>query len=139
MKRARIQKRETVFGLMIGVIGLVLAVGAQTFAQACVHADGSAAVCTPSGTWLTVTGGLIAVLSGLSMLRPGLFTFILPGIGGLLAILVPGTLVSLCASPVMRCQAVTRPFALVMGVLVMVLSAWHAVLLLAQHEREERP
>ena len=135
---AYMKKRDIIFGLIIGALGVVLAVGAQTFAHPCAHADGSAAMCAPTKTWLTVAGGLIAVLAGVSMLRPRPWAQSLTALGGLAAILVPGVLVPLCAASAMRCRAVTKPFALVTGVLVILLSAWQLALILAERRREAR-
>ena len=132
------KKRDIVFGLSIGLLGIILAVGAQTFASPCVHADGSAAMCAPVRTWLTVEGGIIAVLAGLSMIRPSAVTQGLAAIGGLLTILAPGVLVPICRSDMMACQRVTRPTALVIGALILVVSLWWLGLTLAAKKREAR-
>ena len=132
------KKRDIAFGLIVGILGLVLAVGAQTFARPCVHADGSAAVCAPVKTWLTVEGGLIAVLSGLSMIRPNTVTQGIAAAGGLLAALTPGLLIPICKSDMMACRQVTRPTALVIGILVGIVSLWWLVLTLTAKRREAR-
>ncbi|MBR4457466.1 MAG: DUF4418 family protein [Clostridia bacterium] len=132
------KKRDIAFGLIVGILGLVLAVGAQTFARPCVHADGSAAVCAPVKTWLTVEGGLIAVLSGLSMIRPSAVAQGIAAAGGLLAALTPGLLIPICKSDMMACQRVTRPTALVIGILVGIVSLWWLALTLTSKKREAR-
>ncbi len=133
------KKRDIVFGLTVGILGLLLAVGAQTFARPCVHADGSAAVCAPVKTWLTAEGGLIAVLAGLSMIRPGAVTQALAAAGGLLAVLTPGVLFPICRADAMACQRVTRPTALVCGILILIAALWWLGLTLAAKKREARP
>ena len=132
------KKRDIAFGLTIGILGLVLAVGAQTFAAPCVHADGSAAMCAPVKTWLTVEGGLIAVLAGLSMIRPGALTRALAAAIGLLAVLTPGVLVPICGSDMMACRQVTRPTALVIGILILIAALWWLALTSAAKKREAR-
>lgn len=132
------KKRDIAFGLAVGVLGLVLAVGAQTFARPCVHADGSAAVCAPLKTWLTVEGGLIAVLAGLSMIRPGAAAQGLAAAGGLLAILTPGLLVPICRADTMACRQVTRPTAIVTGVLILIIALWWLALTVRAGRREAR-
>lgn len=132
------KKRDIVFGLAVGILGLVLAVGAQTFARPCVHADGSAAVCTPVKTWLTVEGGLIAVMAGISMIRPNVLTQGFAAVGGLLAALTPGTLVPVCKSDMMACRRVSGPTALVCGILILIASLWWLALTFAAKKREAR-
>ena len=132
------KKRDIAFGLTVGILGLVLAIGAQTFARPCVHADGSAAVCAPVKTWLTAEGGLIAVLAGLSMIRPNAVTQGLAAAGGLMAVLTPGALVPICRADAMTCQRVTRPTALVCGILILIAALWWLGLTLAAKKREAR-
>ncbi len=129
-------KRNMVFGLTLGVLALVLAVGAQTFAHPCEHADGSAAACAAVKTWLTVEGGLIAVLAGIAMIRPHPAIQGLAAAGGLLAALTPGTLVSICKSDMMACRQVTRPTALVLGILIMIVAGGWMVLTMLAKKRE---
>ena len=132
------KKRDIAFGLAVGILGLVLAVGAQTFARPCVHADGSAALCAPVKTWLTAEGGLTAVLAWLSMIRPGAVTQGLAAAGGLLAALTPGVLVPVCRADTMACRRVTGPTALVIGVLIGIVSLWWLALTLTAKKREAR-
>ena len=132
------KKRDIAFGLTVGALGLLLAVGAQTFARPCVHADGSAAACAPVKTWLTVEGGLIAIMAGISVIRPNFLAQGFAAVGGLLAILTPGVLVPICKSDSMVCQRVTRPTALVCGILILAAALWWLGLTLAAKKREAR-
>ena len=132
-------KRSVIFGLVVGLLGLALAIGAQSFARPCVHADGSAAMCGPVKTWLTVEGGLIAVMAGLAILKPWPLFHAAAALGGLLAALTPGILVPICKSDTMRCQMVTRPTALVLGVLIILTAGCWFVLTVFSRKREDRP
>lgn len=131
-------RKNTIFGLTVGILGLLLAIGAQTFARPCVHADGASAMCAPVKTWLTAEGGFIALLAGISMLRPHPVPQALAASGGLLAALTPGVLVPICKMDTMACRQVTRPTALVLGILILAASViWMAVTLAAK-KRETR-
>lgn len=133
------KKRDMVFGLAVGLLGLLLAIGAQTFARPCVHTDGSAAMCAPVSAYLTVEGGLIAVLAGIAMLRPHPVLQGLAGAVGLLSCLTPGTLIPLCRAEAMRCRQVTQPTALVLGVLILAAALGWLCLTLLQRKREAHP
>ena len=132
------KKRDIVFGLTVGLLGLALAVGVRTFARPCVHADGSIAACARAAAWLTAEGGLIAVLAGISVIRPNAVTQGLAAAGGLLAILTPGILVPICRADTMACRQVTRPTALVAGALVMITALWWLALTRAAKKKEVR-
>ena len=132
------KKRDIIFGLITGILGLVLAVGVQTFAKPCVHADGSAAVCAPVKTWLTVEGGVIAALAGISMIRHNVWTQGLAAVTGILAVLTPGIMVPICKMDSMACRKVMQPAALVLGILIAVAAAWWAAVTLAAQRKERR-
>ena len=132
------KKRDMIFGLVTGILGLVLAVGSQTFARPCVHADGSAAICAPIQTWLTAEGGIIAVLAGISMLRGHAAGTFLTAACGLLAALTPGVLVPICKLDTMACRQVTQPTALVTGILTAAAGCWWTVLILREKKQEAR-
>ena len=133
------KKRDIILGLVTGFFGLILAVGAQTFARPCVHADGSAAMCAPLSSWLTAEGGIIAILAGLAMIRPHPLFQGLQAVGGLTGALMPGVLVKICASDAMRCRQVTRPTALALGVLILITALWWMILTLIDKKREAQP
>ena len=114
-------KKINPWGAVTAALGLVTAVGARTFLRPCAHEDGSVSACAGAGEWLlwlgilTVAAGvLLALASGksarvvLSAAAVGL---------GILTLLAPGTLTPICAMASMRCRMVTRPGALVLGVL----------------------
>ncbi len=122
------KKRDYVLGLAIGVLALALAMGAQTFAKPCAH-DRKLI------TFLTVEGGAAAVLAGLCIIKPNLILTALTEISGLIIILTPGVLVKLCTAETMRCQMITKPTAIVAGVLIAVLALVWLCLLLRDRKR----
>lgn len=117
------KKRDLLFGIVLAVIGTMLAIGVQTFLKPCPH---DAALKTA----LTVLGALIAAFALVSMVRPNIVTEGLCVLSGIAALLTPGTLVGICASEQMRCRMVTKPGAIVAGVLaVLIALSWLAVTL----------
>ncbi|MBR4501459.1 MAG: DUF4418 family protein [Clostridia bacterium] len=128
-------KKDIAFGSAAAFLGIVLAVGAQTFAHPCVHADGSAAVCAPVKIWLTVMGGVITALAGVSFLRPHWVSPCLTAAAAILVILIPGCIVPVCRADTMRCRLVTCPTALVSGVLILAVSLWRLALTLNAKKR----
>ena len=129
------KKRDVVFGSAVAFLGILLTVGVQSFAGPCVHADGSAAVCAPVKTWLTITGGLIIVLSGVSILRPHWVFPCLTAAAAILVILIPGGILPVCRADTMRCRLVTSPTALALGVLILTVSLWKLALILTAKRR----
>ncbi len=129
------RRRDFIPGMVTGLLGLLLAVGAQTFARPCVHADGSAAVCAGVRTWLTLEGGLIAVLAGISVIRPIPAVQAAAAVCGLLAALTPGVLVPICRHDTMACRQVTQPTALVLGILIMAVALCRTVMTLSAKKR----
>ena len=128
-------RRNIVFGMITGILGLLLAVGAQTFARPCVHADGSAAACAGVRTWLTLEGGLIAVLAGISMIHPHQAVQAAAAVCGLLAALTPGVIVPICRHDTMACRQVTQPTALVLGILITAAALCRTAMTLAEKKR----
>ncbi len=129
------KKRDIAFGSAAAFLGILLSVAVQTFAGPCVHPDGSAAVCAPLKTWLTVMGGVITALSGVSFLCPRLVPHCLTAAAAVLVILIPRGIVPVCGADTMRCRLVTCPTALVVGVLVLIVSLWRIALTLAEKRR----
>ncbi len=120
-------KKINPWGVGTAALGLITAVGAGTFLRPCVHADGSASVCAGAGAWLLWLGILTAAAGILTAVLPG--RTVRAGTGaaaagvGVLILLAPGTLTPLCTMASMRCRMVTRPGALVLGVLIAVCGA----------------
>jgi len=119
------RKIQNLLSAGAGAIGLVTAVGVKTFLRPCVHADGSAAPCAGAGQLILVLGILLALAGAGMALARGRGRTILAG--GLLLlslglVLAPGTLLPVCGMAEMTCRLVTRPAALVAGVLAGLLS-----------------
>ena len=97
--------------------------GTLTFLQPCAaHDDGSWMNCHWAGRVLVCIGVLLVLLAilkcivGAPGMKRGLALATAPV--ALLAILVPGPVISLCMMDTMRCRAVMRPGALVFGILI---------------------
>ena len=124
-------KKGTIwFGLVIGLLGLTLAVGAQTFLKPCTHDETLA-------KWITAEGGLIAVFAGVGMLQPHWAAQALSALAGIITALTPGTLVKICASEQMRCRMITRPAAIVIGTITAALAIWWFILKLKSRKCDQ--
>ena len=137
LKHKRLTGRNIAFGLATGIPGLILAVAVQTFARPCVHNDGSAAACAAVASWLTAEGGAVAVLAGISMIRPIPAVQGTAAAGGLLAVLTPGVIVPVCRHEAMACRRVTQPVALVLGVMILAAALWWMVLTLISKKKDQ--
>ncbi|MBQ8073657.1 MAG: DUF4418 family protein [Clostridia bacterium] len=125
-------KKIHVSGIVLTVLAAVQAIGARTFLHPCVHEDGSLAACAGAGDWLFGLG-LAGILLGLGLtllpvrgIRLALCAAALAW--GVCTLLAPGTLSPICMMPSMRCQMVTRPGALVLGVLILLCAAGSLVI-----------
>ncbi len=121
-------KKTTIPTIFILVLGLVVAVGSQTFLSACVHDDGSFGACHWACRAMLGEGALLAALALLALAmkreRAGLYLAMVPA--SLLGLLTPGTLIALCKMPTMRCRMLTRPAMMILfGVLLLAaLAGW---------------
>ena len=107
--------------ILLLVLSLLLTVGSQTFLRPCVHEDGSPVPCGRIGTGLLLIGIGCVLLGFLLLIRvPKMraVLFALVCCGGMITALMPGTLMPVCAMDSMRCRMVTRPAALVLGILI---------------------
>ena len=119
------RKTQRILFAVTACLGLLLAAGVRTFLGPCSHADGSEAMCAGAGRllfWLGIALGLTgcAGIWARGRLRPAAAGVLL--VLSAAVILAPGTLKPLCAMAEMRCNLVTRPAALVAGVLSGILS-----------------
>ena len=114
------KKAQNILAGCAGGIGLVLAVGAKTFLHPCIHADGSMAACAGAGDTLFWLSLILAAAGVLFLCTRGLArTLTAAGMVILSAAvaLTPGVLQPICEMAQMRCRLVTRPGALVGGVI----------------------
>ncbi|MDO4537656.1 MAG: DUF4418 family protein [Coriobacteriales bacterium] len=115
-------------GIILTLLSALLLAGVLSFAGPCAHEDGSVAACSSAARAVVALGVAALVLSivrifeldegerrGLSL---GVATL------GVLVVLMPGTLVSLCAEESMRCHAVMQPFCMVVGALMALVGAF---------------
>ncbi|MBR1821191.1 MAG: DUF4418 family protein [Clostridia bacterium] len=129
-------KKNNIPAIVVLILGLVIAVGSQTFLGACVHEDGSFGACHWASRAIMGVGGLMAVLALLALTVPGagkragLYLAMLPTAA--LGLLTPGTLIDLCMMDTMRCRALMRPATTILFALSLVAAI--AGLLLARKE-----
>ena len=104
-------KKQMIPGCIVFILAAVIAAGSVSFLGPCVHEDGTAGACWWASRSLLGLGLLMLVLSLLAVLlrraRAGLYLSIF--LTGLLGMLTPGTLISLCRMSSMRCRAVMQP------------------------------
>ena len=123
-------------------LGLLFAVCMKTILKACGPAeDGSFMHCHTAEQSLFILALVIAAAGVASLFAKGalrkaiaLAEFMLAFVG----LLLPGTLISLCMMPDMRCRSVMRPGALVFCVLVIAASAIDIIRLFRRKESGDR-
>lgn len=116
-------KAQPAAGILLLCLDILLAVGLLTFAGPCNHVDSIGA---PSCLWASrAMLGICAVMFVLAVVRifetdegerRGLS--LACALSGLLIAAMPGLIIGLCADPAMACNAIMRPFALVLGVCI---------------------
>lgn len=116
-------KAQPVVGAILAVLAAMLLVGVSTFAGPC---DGHGGQTVTSCLWASrAVLGVGAVLAVLSIVRifetdegerRGLSLSC--ALLGFLAAALPGAVIDLCADPAMHCNAVMRPFVLVVGIAI---------------------
>ena len=119
------RKQQNYFSIVVGLLGLFIAIGVKTFLHPCVHADGSEAMCADAGQLIFYLGIALALLaSGLTWTKGVLRVVCAAGllILSVLLILAPGTLAPVCGMAEMTCRLVTQPAARVTGIVAAILS-----------------
>ncbi|MBO7673695.1 MAG: DUF4418 family protein [Atopobiaceae bacterium] len=114
-------KSQPIVGVVSLALSLLLVVGILSFAGPCgAHDDGSVSSCFWAGRALLGIGAVSMVLSLVRVFerdegeRRGLSLAI--ACLGVLVACVPGTLIDLCVSQAMRCHAIMQPFAMGVGI-----------------------
>ncbi|MBE5808359.1 MAG: DUF4418 family protein [Clostridiales bacterium] len=119
-------KNKGIPSLIAALPGAFIAVGVKTFLHPCIHEDGSAGACGGAGQMLFWLGiAVAAVAAALAFMRSTRVRIALWAaltVVGVVIMLTPGVIMPLCMMMTMRCQTVTRPAALVLGLLTAVLS-----------------
>ena len=125
-------KKQTIPAVILLILSLVIVTGSQTFLSPCVHEDGAFGPCHWAGQALFGLSIVIAAESVIVLwrkdagLRRGLYLAMM--LTALLGILMPGTLISLCAMESMRCRMIMRPAMLVLYALMLVSATTGALL-----------
>ena len=132
MREMNSSRPVTACAVLVLLLALLGAVGIRTFLAPCVHEDGSFGSCHWAGAALF---GLFLLMGATALaaaairdlrVREGLFLGLLGE--ALYGLFLPGPLIRLCSMATMRCQCITRPGAMVVLVLTMVLAAAGAIL-----------
>lgn len=123
MEKNSASKAQPLVGIILTVLAVMLLAGLLTFAGPCASQVGEEA---RSCLWASrALLGVDAVLLIIALVRifeqdegerRGL-SFASALLGALIAVM-PGTLIALCPDPSAQCNAVMRPFALVMGIAI---------------------
>ncbi len=123
-------KKQSIPAVILFVLGLVIALGSQTFLSPCVHEDGTVAVCHWAGQAALSLGCVLVILALLALLidrtRFGVYLSALPVC--VLGILTPGTLFELCHMSTMRCRMISQPAMIILFSLSLLTALTGAVL-----------
>ena len=116
-------KAQPVVGLLLTALTVLLIAGIATFASPCDDlADQGEMSCLWASRAVIAIGVVAAILAIVRIFetdegeRRGLSLSC--ALLGFLAAVLPGPIISLCADPAMHCNAVMRPFALVVGIAI---------------------
>ena len=120
-------KNRGVLQWAVLVLSVLFCIGVQTVFKACgPKEDGTWMHCHEVQRYLFLTGIALAALSVLGLVIRNRTAAILISLCtiacAVLAVLLPGTLMQMCMMNTMRCHAVMKPFARIMGILIAVLS-----------------
>ena len=118
------RKAISVIGM---VIGALMSVGASTVFRACAAKDdGTWMHCHTAQIWVSVLGVVIAAafLLGafVNVKAVQVLASVIAAAAGIIAILTPGVIVSMCMMTDMRCYTMLQPYARVTGALSLVLA-----------------
>ena len=115
------------------ILTLVFLIGIRTFLAPCgPKEDGTWMHCHEAGQILTYLAAAMLVVAVLPFFLRTKVVRIATGLLqcalAIVSLLVPGTFVSLCMMPEMRCRAVMRPWSMILAVLILIaaLGGWIA-------------
>ena len=119
-------KTSRIAGILLLAMSLFLAVGVKTLFHACVHEDGTEAVChwAEQGIFVcAVIQSFTACLLVIFCSRSAQLALSAVTVcTGVITLLVPGVIFRLCMMPSMRCNAVMRPWVLACAIAAILLS-----------------
>jgi hypothetical protein len=116
-------KNRLIIGIVITLLGLLLAVGTQTIFPVCEAGD-KIMKCFWTGRAATGIGGVITVIGirlllfGNKRTRIGLLLALVPI--GIYAVLIPNLLIGVCGGAHMNCRALALPAITIIGATVIV-------------------
>ena len=132
-------KSKTI-NIMMLIFSAALSIGVMTVFRACAAKD--------DGTWMNCHHAQMGVFClGLVwfvlyviklFIKKNIMNIVLDVCGviaGVIAMLIPNTIVKMCMMNNMRCRSVMTPFVLVMSVLLIVMSIIDIVLIASKHQR----
>ncbi len=125
-------KKFSVRSLIPLVLSLLLIIGVMTIFHACEQKDdGSWMHCHAAQNNVMITGLAMFVVFAIAVFvrnRIAAVILNLAGIAGAaVAMLIPGTLVSMCMMRTMRCYTVMQPFVRVMAVLIIITAIFNLI------------
>jgi hypothetical protein len=119
-------KNRLIIGIVITLLGLLLAVGTQTIFPVC-EAGEKIMKCFWTGRAASGIGGVIAVVGVLLLVfgnkrtRIGLLLALIPI--GIYAVLIPNVLIGVCGGAHMNCRALALPAITIIGTAVSIFAA----------------
>ena len=118
--------------IILLLLSIIFLVGILTFFKTCgPKNDGSWMTCHWAGNTVTGLADILTVISFLQLIIPdskikiGLSVSIIPI--SILAIFIPGTLINICMTNIMRCNAIMRPSVTIMSVLMIIFSIFDII------------
>ena len=119
-------RKNYIFGALIAIAGLLIAIGPKTFFAVCASDGEMVMKCLYVAQTELVIGIAIALLGIVLFFSKNsaaqITTSIALALNGIITILIPNVLIGVCKSEHMHCNAVTRPALNILGGLVIVLS-----------------
>ncbi|MDR0943945.1 MAG: DUF4418 family protein [Ruminococcus sp.] len=123
-------KNRLIIGIVITLLGLLLAVGTQTIFPVCEAGD-MVMKCFWTGRAASGIGGVITVIGILLLIfnnkrtRIGLLLALVPT--GIYAVLIPNLLIGVCGGAHMNCRALALPAITIIGVAVIIFAIASAI------------
>ena len=112
------------------MLSIILTIGVSTVFSACdAKEDGTWMHCHDVQTHIMYIGIALILVSGVCLFinnkKAGIVLSLIQAVSGVMIMLLPGTLMSMCMMTTMHCWSVMKPFATVMGVLILVCSGYN--------------
>ena len=131
--------QNTIYGIVLFLLGICLAAGTQFVFHACgMHEDGSYGRCHYAQL-VTACIGLLMAAGALCTIflrtREVMLTVsVITACEAILTLLIPGTVIPLCMMATMSCLAKMKPFTTVMSIVILLVSVLGFVLAFTRKE-----